>query len=275
MRVNIPRHALSQFSLNQFSIKVTFGYFAPLEVDLILKIPHSSNYDEDKLVWPHTANGIYSVKSGYNFLAKEKTLPLPVFSNQGDGQSVWKKLWSLAVPNKVKPNKVKNFLWRASREAIPMKKNLVARRLLPRMYVIIVTWPLKMSIMHCGTAKNCLPCGRLKRCGYIEEQSEEKLKNKLLLRYFNIKKFSNFFELVRYVLEENKNPALFATLVWKVWSHRNSQQAIFVLTSGHLNLTDPPELYPSPTDPKSAVRCSNKTATQLDSSIADKSQDQL
>nr|POE65505.1 hypothetical protein CFP56_47103 [Quercus suber] len=75
-----------------WDLEIIKGYFNPLEVDLILKIPLSSNYVEDKLVWPHTANGVYSVKSGYNFIAKEKTLPLPVFSNQGDGQSVWKKL---------------------------------------------------------------------------------------------------------------------------------------------------------------------------------------
>ena len=89
------------------------------------EIPLSSNYVEDKLVWPHTTNGVYSVKSGYNFLAKERSSPSLVASRLDDGSSIWKKLWSLPVPNRIK-----NFLWRASREAIPVKKNLVARKVL-------------------------------------------------------------------------------------------------------------------------------------------------
>ena len=108
-----------------WDVDILKGFFALLEVDLILKIPLSPNYVKDKIFWSHTANGIYSVKSGYNFLAKEKSLPSLVSFPQGDGRSIWKKLWSLSMPNKVK-----NFLWKASREAIPVKKNLVARRVI-------------------------------------------------------------------------------------------------------------------------------------------------
>ena len=41
---------------------VLLGYFAPLETDLILKIPLSPTTIEDKLIWPHFPNGVYTVK---------------------------------------------------------------------------------------------------------------------------------------------------------------------------------------------------------------------
>ena len=75
-----------------WDMDVLKGLFAPLEVGLILKIPLSSNYVDDKLVWPHTANGVYSVKSEYNFVAKEKASPPLAVSLQDDGRSIWKKL---------------------------------------------------------------------------------------------------------------------------------------------------------------------------------------
>ena len=57
--------------------EILYGYFAPLEAELILKIPLSPTKVEDKLFWPHVPNGVYSVKSGYRFLVKEKTGPPP------------------------------------------------------------------------------------------------------------------------------------------------------------------------------------------------------
>ena len=56
---------------------VVAGFFAPLEADLILKIPLSPTNVEDKLIWPHVSNGVYTVKSGYRFLVKEKVGSMP------------------------------------------------------------------------------------------------------------------------------------------------------------------------------------------------------
>ena len=51
---------------------VVAGFFAPLEADLILKIPLSPTNVKDKFIWPHVSNGVYTVKSGYRFLVQEK-----------------------------------------------------------------------------------------------------------------------------------------------------------------------------------------------------------
>ena len=152
------------------------------------------------LFWPHTTNGVYSVKSRYNFLAKEKSSLSSVCSPQGDGRSIWKKLWSLFVPNNVK-----NFLWRVSREVIPVKKNLVARRFIA-----------EDVCCHCQVATKDVhhalwDCQELSAIWEVDS----------LWLLQRTKKFSNFFELVSYVLEEKKNSELFATLVWTM-SHRNT-----------------------------------------------------
>ena len=101
------------------------GYFAPMEIDLILKIPLSPTTVEDKLIWPHVPNGVYTVRSRYRFLVKEKFDPTSPPFSQSEAPSVWDHIWRLLVPNKVK-----NFLWKACGEALPVKTNLVRRRVI-------------------------------------------------------------------------------------------------------------------------------------------------
>lgn len=99
---------------------IVVGFFAPLEVELIMKIPLSSTNVEDKLIWPHVSNGVYTVKSGYRFLVQEKAGPWPSPQAQDETSNIWRQIWGLLVPNKVK-----NFLWTTCKEALPVKKNLV------------------------------------------------------------------------------------------------------------------------------------------------------
>jgi len=83
-----------------------------------MSIPLCRSYVEDKLVWPFTPSGTYTVKLGYRFLVNENSInSAPMNSNQNDG--VWKLIWALSVPNKVK-----NFVWRSCRDALLIKYNL-------------------------------------------------------------------------------------------------------------------------------------------------------
>ena len=75
---------------------------------MVKGIPLCLTEQPDELIWPHSANGVYTVKSGYKFLQLE-------FQNQQLGQSdplilkpLWKGIWGLNVPSKVK-----NVVWRA------------------------------------------------------------------------------------------------------------------------------------------------------------------
>ena len=105
----------------KWDVHLLQGLFNPQEVELIMSIPLCRSYVEDKLVWPFTPSGTYTVKPGYRFLVNENSVnSTPMNSNQNDG--VWKLIWALSVPNKVK-----NFVWRSCRDALLIKYNLRRR----------------------------------------------------------------------------------------------------------------------------------------------------
>ena len=91
---------------------------------MIMSIPLCQSFAQDKLIWPFSPLGIYTVKSVSKFLAnKSKLSSAPGDSSQSN--RVWKIICELLVPNKVK-----NFMWRSCRDAIPVKKNLMWRKIL-------------------------------------------------------------------------------------------------------------------------------------------------
>ena len=105
----------------KWDVHLLQGLFNPHEVELIMSIPLCRSYVEDKLVWPFTPSGTCTVKPGYRFLVNENSVnSTPMNSNQNDG--VWKLIWALSVPNKVK-----NFVWRSCRDALLIKYNLRRR----------------------------------------------------------------------------------------------------------------------------------------------------
>ena len=72
--------------------------------------------EEDILIWPLTAYGDYSVRSAYRMLVDNENQSLPSSSaTNGDG-SVWKKIWKVRVPHKIR-----HFLWRAAKDSLPTK----------------------------------------------------------------------------------------------------------------------------------------------------------
>ena len=171
-----------------------------MEADLILKIPLSPTKVEDKLIWPHVPNGVYTVKSGYRFLVKDKPDPLLYHPSQGENPSIWSRIWRLSVPKKVK-----NFLWKACKEALPVKKNLVRRRVLEE--------------------DVCCHCKLKAEDGYhaLWDCSELSAiwETDVMWLFCKSKKFSNFFELARFVLEKDRQPELFASITWTIWFRRN------------------------------------------------------
>ena len=100
------------------------GLFHPDEVDLILSISLSHLPTEDKVIWPFNSSGVFSIKSGTKFLKKETNLLAPR-SSQAQDNDIWKRIWRLSVPNKVR-----NFLWRDCHNTIPVKQSLWKRKLL-------------------------------------------------------------------------------------------------------------------------------------------------
>ena len=59
--------------------------FHSRDISLIKSIPLSSMAVEDKLFWPFTPSGLYSVKLGYHFLCKAKSLDDNSYQPESDG----------------------------------------------------------------------------------------------------------------------------------------------------------------------------------------------
>ena len=72
-------------------------------------IPLSHRFVSDSVVWLNNKNGMYSVQSRYHVARKVLREENWVESSKDPiGQQVWRNLWKLQVPNKIKV-----FGWRA------------------------------------------------------------------------------------------------------------------------------------------------------------------
>lgn len=98
------------------------------EANQILSIPLSHSGKLDFLVWHPNPNGIYSVKSGYHIaLAKYiAKLPPKASSSFEPLKSVWKFIWNLSVPSKLK-----HFWWKMCCNFLATKENLYKRKCNP------------------------------------------------------------------------------------------------------------------------------------------------
>ena len=140
------------------------------------------------------------MKSGYRFLVQEKVGSRFSLQAQANTPSVWRRIWGLSVLNKVK-----NFLWRACKEALPIKTNLVCRKVLT-----------EDICCHCNLkAEDRLHA--LWDCANLSAIWEADT----LWLFCRSKKLTNFYELASFMMENGRNPELFAVLAWTIWSRRN------------------------------------------------------
>ena len=100
--------------------------FLPHEADLICGIALCANLPEDKQVWALTNNGLFSVRSAYK-LAMELRSDAQVGTGS-DGSHLrrfWQAIWSCNIPHMIR-----HFVWRACRDVLPTKENLVRWKVL-------------------------------------------------------------------------------------------------------------------------------------------------
>ncbi|KAK4406046.1 hypothetical protein Sango_0611100 [Sesamum angolense] len=100
---------------------LTFGPITPPPRDLILGIPLGHLGLEDQIVWHHTKNGIFSVRSAYHLARTLEEKPCSSTSMTAESDW-WRKLWQLKLPSKIKV-----FTWRACLNALPTAANLNKR----------------------------------------------------------------------------------------------------------------------------------------------------
>ncbi|CAN6580631.1 unnamed protein product [Malus baccata var. baccata] len=104
--------------------------FSSEDTKHILSIPLSKYGCCDRLVWHHTVDGRYSVKTGYRVAVS--LLENGALGRKGRGvpsmhhntNQVWKGIWNLQVPNKIK-----FFIWRCCNNALAVRHNLKRRHM--------------------------------------------------------------------------------------------------------------------------------------------------
>lgn len=96
--------------------------FSRRDAEAILQIPISHLGQKDRLVWQFINNGIFSVNSAYQWLARQKRQAInepESCSGKQQQSKMWKRLWSMQIKRKIK-----HFLWRAYHRIIPTNEKL-------------------------------------------------------------------------------------------------------------------------------------------------------
>lgn len=93
--------------------------------DSIISLPISHSGQDDSLVWHYTSKGSYSVKTGYHlaYESQKKLSSSKASSSFQPPQAIWKFIWSMNVPPKLK-----YFWWKACCIFLVTKENLHKRK---------------------------------------------------------------------------------------------------------------------------------------------------
>ena len=106
--------------------KLSKVFFFLMKLKMIQGIALSSRMPKDRQVWASTANGYFSVKSAYNLVVEmSKGFAYGEASDGSNFRKFWKYIWKLNVPHKIC-----HFTWRACKNILPTKDNLVIRMVL-------------------------------------------------------------------------------------------------------------------------------------------------
>ena len=113
---------------------------------------------------------------------------------------VWKLIWGLNIPNKVR-----NFMWRVCKEAIPAKHNLLRRKIL-----------MEDRCEQCGVEAETATHA-LWECTTLDEiwEAIPGFEDRRQLSATNIR------NLINLVHEKRNNLDLMAMVMWTTWHRRN------------------------------------------------------
>ena len=105
---------------------VIISSFHREDAKAICKIHLSHRQVSNSVVWLHNRKGVYSVRSRYYLERRVMQKEDWAESSRGPGGlQIWKKLWKLRVPNKIKV-----FGWRACHKILPTLVNLAWRKII-------------------------------------------------------------------------------------------------------------------------------------------------
>jgi hypothetical protein len=99
--------------------------FMKEEAKAILNIPLSPILPQDWIIWIGSKSGMFTVKSAYHIGRVLKEDARGQCSNAARMPDIWRDLWNLKIPGKVKL-----FAWRACQNLLPTRDNLYKRKVI-------------------------------------------------------------------------------------------------------------------------------------------------
>ena len=125
-------------------------------------------------------SGIYSVKSSYYFLKFEaRSTTTQAQALPDHPKPPWNQIWKLNLPNKLK-----NFLWRAAGNALPISAELVQRCIINDPICSLCSSHVRMFYTLCGLVQLCHKCGKKIHNGALDKLQGITISLNFSLRYW-------------------------------------------------------------------------------------------
>ncbi|KAL5579343.1 hypothetical protein UlMin_011785 [Ulmus minor] len=182
----------------------------------ILSIPVGSLDHEDVLIWHHTRDGEYSVKSGYK--SALILLDTAECSKPHIIKSWWKSFWQLKIPPKIR-----NFAWRLCKGWLPSASKLHGRGM-----------NIDPSCFRCGFGRESI-FHALWNCPAARNYWKASSFHGLIVQEDERDMLGGLMRIHGLISE--KDFCLFLTLIWQIWNSRNKAL--------HLEKCLPPEFLMS------------------------------
>ena len=150
--------------------------------------------------WPYSREGVFSVKSGYHRLMELEDTKLNGATNDGITSPVWKAIWRMNVPNRVK-----SLVWRAGRNALPTRMNMVRRHILTNAMCPKCKVQLEETL---HALWSCLILQDVWKVSFSKLVTETGFS-------------SSFLEVLELALADKSSLELFAMTISEIWQRQN------------------------------------------------------
>ena len=125
--VDVARVDLMDCRKGKWDMEKVNNIFLPHEAKVILSIPISPSLSEDSLVWAWTNNGSFTVWSAYGVALQalkegQQNSDKGTSSDNSKMTNIWKSIWQLKCPNKIKHFFVEGLQKYSAHKPLPSQK---------------------------------------------------------------------------------------------------------------------------------------------------------
>ena len=188
-------------AIKEWKVNVIDNLFYDFEATIIKNMPLCKTIQDDILIWPFNPDGVYSVKSRYQYLHEQQQHNLPWPSDNSVFTPFWKKIWGLQVPNKVK-----HLAWKACKDSLPTKTNLISRK-------VITEGCCDACKLHQEDVFHAFFC-----CLTLQPV----WRSRIQWNHSTLQACSSFTNILELIFAGNRELELFAAVLWTLWNRMNN-----------------------------------------------------